>query len=141
MHGDVGLQGESGPSAPVGPKRILALLTSRTLHEQHEVGRAAREVTRTLFPLPTPLPALDLGEKERDPAELLAEKTDEAQALGVSAATPGWSGRLPRTQCLFFLFFLLYFSPLNVSVSCGGGRRISKPLSHLLAVPPAAPLC
>lgn len=31
---------------------------------------------------------------------------------------------------LFHLFFIsLFFSPLNLSIGCGGGRRISKPLS------------
>lgn len=50
--------------------------------------------------------------------------------LGLSTATLGWSRCLQRTQSLFFIFsFFPFFSPVNLSIGCGGGRRISKPLS------------
>lgn len=50
--------------------------------------------------------------------------------LGLSTATLGWSRCLQRTQSLFFIFsFFPFFSPLSLSIGCGGGRRISKPLS------------
>lgn len=86
---------------------------------------------------PTSLPALDLGEKEE--SSRIAERerragwdlnTTKAQLLGLSTATLGWSRCLQRTQSLFFIFsFFPFFFPLNLSIGCGGGRRISKPFS------------
>lgn len=72
--------------------------------------------------------------------------TDKAQPLGLSAGMEQISPKDPMPLLFFFvLFFLLpsppslfspfFFSFLNLAVRCGGGRRISKPLSLLLVVP------
>lgn len=112
-----------------------------TLHEQHKLNHTALGRPQDSVPpspvSPTLLPALDLGEKEESGRTAGRERraewdlnTIKAQILGLSTATLGWSRCLQRTQSLFFIFsFFPFFSPLNLSIECGGGRRTSKPLS------------
>lgn len=116
-----------------------ALPGSCTLHEQHELHHAAPGRPQDSASIPSfSHCALDLGEKEESGRTAERERragwdlcTIKAQMLGLSTATLGWSRCLQRTQSLFFIFslFPFFFSPLNLSIGCGGGRRISKPLS------------